>query len=463
VVDAGAPAHPNQINFGWLLRLRWSMIAAQLATILGVPALLGLTLPLPELLTIIGIEAASNLLATAALAGGRRQPQEWWLVAVMSLDIVMFTGLLYLTGGPSNPFSFLYLVQIALAAITLRAGWTWALTGLGLLGSAVLFLWHRPFPANGSHAAYMNMHLRGMWVAFGVAAAFIVYFLLRVRRALEMREAELAASRRHTARQERLAALATLAAGAAHELSTPLATIAVVMKELEHLVARRLAVGSNDDEAMKDIRLVRQQVDRCRRILERMSAEAGTSIGEAFTPVSLDQVIGDALAGLSARVPVRTEIATDCRDKHLRVPPRALSQALRGLVKNAQDASADGSEIVVRVGSAGAILAVAVCDQGKGIPPTIIDRIGEPFFTTKPTGQGMGLGVFLARAVMERLGGEVHLHSTVGVGTTVSVRLPLCDLEVRPSSRTEGSAPSAPINAAVVAISQAVRPNGGAG
>ncbi|MEO8214676.1 MAG: HAMP domain-containing sensor histidine kinase, partial [Myxococcales bacterium] len=274
---------------------------------------------------------------------------------------------------------------------------------------------------------------------------------------------ELAASRRHTARQERLAALATLAAGAAHELSTPLATIAVVMKELEHLVARRLAVGSNDDEAMKDIRLVRQQVDRCRRILERMSAEAGTSMGEAFTPVSLDQVIGDALAGLSARVPVRTEIATDCRDKHLRVPPRALSQALRGLVKNAQDASADGSEIVVRVGSAGAILAVAVCDQGKGIPPTIIDRIGEPFFTTKPTGQGMGLGVFLARAVMERLGGEVHLHSTVGVGTTVSVRLPLCDLEVRPSSRTEGSAPSAPINAAVVAISQAVRPNGGAG
>ncbi|MEO8214607.1 MAG: sensor histidine kinase, partial [Myxococcales bacterium] len=189
VVDAGAPAHPNQINFGWLLRLRWSMIAAQLATILGVPALLGLTLPLPELLTIIGIEAASNLLATAALAGGRRQPQEWWLVAVMALDIVMFTGLLYLTGGPSNPFSFLYLVQIALAAITLRAGWTWALTGLALLGSAVLFLWHRPFPANRSHAAYMNMHLRGMWVAFGVAAAFIVYFLLRVRRALEMREA----------------------------------------------------------------------------------------------------------------------------------------------------------------------------------------------------------------------------------------------------------------------------------
>src|SRR4029079_10488746 len=127
-----------------------------------------------------------------------------------------------------------------------RAGWTWALAALALLGSAVLFLWHRPLEDAISHAAYMNLHLRGMWVAFGVAAGFIVYFLLRVRRALEARESELAESRRAATRQERLASLATLAAGAAHELSTPLATIAVVMKELEHQVA---ASGPTDDES----------------------------------------------------------------------------------------------------------------------------------------------------------------------------------------------------------------------
>ncbi|MBC8132339.1 MAG: HAMP domain-containing histidine kinase [Deltaproteobacteria bacterium] len=411
------PAHPDQINFGWLIRLRWSMIAGQLAAIVVVRVGLELAVPLPALLTIIALEAALNFLAMGALAS------EWWLAGIMAFDIVMFTGLLYFTGGPSNPFSFLYLVQIALAAITLRAGWTWALTALALLGSAVLFLWHRPFPDNVSHAAYMNMHLRGMWVAFGVAAGFIVYFLLRVRCALEMREAELAASRRDTARQERLASLATLAAGAAHELSTPLATIAVVMKELEHLIAR-ITAGSDDDEAMNDVRLVRAQVDRCRAILERMSSEAGTSVGEAFVTAPVAQVVTSVLEGLSTRVGVRIEIAHDDQAKRLHVPPRAFSQALRGLIKNAQDASPDGSEIVLRVRVADGELQFEVHDHGGGIPPDIIDRIGEPFFTTKPTGHGMGLGVFLARAVVERLGGQVVLNSSMGIGTVATVQLP---------------------------------------
>ena len=416
-------AHPDQINFGWLIRLRWSMIAGQLAAILIVRAVLRLELPLSPLLTIIGLEAGLNLFAASQLAGDRRQAREWWLAGVMGFDIIAFTGLLYFTGGPSNPFSFLYLVQIALAAITLRAGWTWALTGLALLGSAVLFLWHRPFPTDVSHAAYMNMHLRGMWVAFGVAAAFIVYFLLRVRRALEARETELAASRRDTARQERLASLATLAAGAAHELSTPLATIAVVMKELEHRV-EGLADGP-DHEAVTDIRLVREQVDRCRAILERMSSEAGASLGEALVPAPLASVVTSALAGLPTRVPVRTEIALEERACRVRVPARAFSQALRGLVKNAQEATPDGGNVVLRARISPTSLEFEITDRGAGISPRILDRIGEPFFTTKPIGQGMGLGVFLARAVVERLGGQAHLVSSPGVGTTAVLRLPV--------------------------------------
>jgi len=318
-------------------------------------------------------------------------------------------------------------VQIALAAITVRAGWTWALVGMALSGSAVLFLWHRPFPENVSHAAYMNMHLRGMWIAFGVAASFIVYFLLRIRRALELRDAELGASRRETARQERLASLATLAAGAAHELSTPLATIAVVMKELEHLVAR-ITSGSEDvggeGDAMRDIQLVREQVDRCRAILERMSSEAGTSVGESFVDAPVDHLVTAALAGLSARVPVRTQIDASDRDQRLRLPPRAFSQALRGIIKNAQDASPDGGEIVLRVIAGARSIDFEVRDQGVGIPSAIMERVGEPFFTTKPTGHGMGLGVFLARAVVERLGGQVCLDSQVGVGTVARLQLP---------------------------------------
>lgn len=413
------PAHPNQINFDWLIRLRWSMIAGQLVTIVGVRVGLGLNLPLGPLLAIIGLEAALNVFGIALRR--RREPREWWLAGIMAFDIVMCTGLLYLTGGPSNPFSFLYLVQIALAAITLRAGWTWALTALALVGSAVLFLWHWPLPQTTSHAEHMSLHLRGMWVAFGVAAAFIVYFLLRVRRALEAREAELAESRQVAARQERLASLATLAAGAAHELSTPLGTIAVVMKELERHVG---VVAAGDDETMKDIRLVRDQVDRCRAILERMSSEAGASVGEASTPSAVQSVVTTALQGLPSRVPIRTEIASGDQLTRVRLPPRAFSQALRGIVMNAQDASPDNSEIVVRVSVAGGSLDFEVRDRGSGIPAGIIDRIGEPFFTTKPTGRGMGLGVFLARAVVERLGGQVRLSSVVGVGTTAVLCLP---------------------------------------
>lgn len=428
------PAHPAQINFGWLIRLRWSMIAGQLLALLGARVGLGLPLPVEPLLAIIALETAINLFASVVRR--RREAREWWLAAIMAFDIVAFTALLYLTGGPSNPFSFLYLVQIALAAITLRAGWTWALAGLALLGSAVLFLWHRPLESAISHAAYMNLHLRGMWVAFGVATGFIVYFLLRVRRALEAREAELAESRRATARQERLASLATLAAGAAHELSTPLGTIAVVMKELEHHVA---ASGPADNEASKDIRLVREQVDRCRAILERMSSEAGTTVGEAFVTAPVESVVEGALSGLSSRVAVRTEIAGADRAKRLRLPARAFSQALRGLIKNAQDASPEGSEIVVRVSSQERALRFEVRDHGAGIPAAIIDRIGEPFFTTKPTGRGMGLGVFLARAVVERLGGRVQLDSSVGVGTVAVLQLPAAVVETATAFEAEGA------------------------
>ena len=268
------------------------MIAGQLATIVGVRVAFALELPLRSLLAIVACEAALNLLAE--LVRRRAEPREWWMASLMAFDIVLCTGLLYFTGGPSNPFSFLYLVQIALATITLRAAWTWALTTLALACSAVLFLWHQELPDSVSHAVVMTLHLRGMWVAFGVAAGFIVYFLARVRRALEAREAELAASRQASARQERLASLATLAAGAAHELSTPLATIAVVMRELELQIG---LAGGSSPETRDDVRLVREQVDRCRAILERMSSDAGETVGEGFVPTPVEALVTAALAG----------------------------------------------------------------------------------------------------------------------------------------------------------------------
>ena len=167
------PAHPNQINFGWLIWLRWSMIAGQLVALLGVRIGLGIELPLRQLLAIIALETTVNLFAIVVRR--RREVREWWLAAVMAFDIVAFTALLYLTGGPSNPFSFLYLVQIALAAITLRAGWTWALVGLAL---NTVYQMSAPMPSGHMDSSVaIGFHV----LIWAIAIALLVY-ALRMRR-----------------------------------------------------------------------------------------------------------------------------------------------------------------------------------------------------------------------------------------------------------------------------------------
>jgi two-component system, sensor histidine kinase RegB len=341
--------------------------------------------------------------------------------------VLVFSGLLYFTGGPENPFSFLYLVPIAIAAITLRSAWTWMLVLLSLASSLVLFARHQPLPAAGGHAGHMALHLRGMWVAFGVASAFIVYFLMRVRRALGAREEELVSSRNLAARQERLASLATLAAGAAHELATPLSTIAVVAKDLE----RAVVAAGGPAAAADDVRLMREEVERCRRILARMRVDAGDPAGERFARVSVRELVDDCLGGsteleravsvISVTLDPTTAAATTALPRH------AFGQALRGLVDNARQASPPGAPVSLRVAADDdrRRLVFEIADRGAGIAPELLARVGEPFFTTKPTGQGMGLGIFLARAIVERLGGELSIRSAPGAGTTATLWLPV--------------------------------------
>jgi two-component system sensor histidine kinase RegB len=412
--------HLESTNLAWLVRLRWGAVAGQLVTILVVRFGLGLPLPLPPLLTLVGVELASNV-AVLLVARTRRALPGWLTGAIMALDVVLLSGLLFFTGGPENPFSFLFLVPISLATLILPAAWTWALVLLSLACTFVLFLWNQPLDLGPSHAAHMSLHFRGMWIAFGTSAAFIVYFLRRIRRALAQREAELAASRNLAARQERLASLATLAAGAAHELSTPLSTIAVVAKELEREVARLTVPAGVAD----DVRLVRAEVERCRAILQRLGSDAGEVAGEAFAAVPVGDLVSQALAGLEARPEIRADITADAGAVALSVPPRALGQALAGLLKNAQDASPPHLPVSLAVHRVGDRVEFTVRDQGGGMPPEVLARLGEPFFTTKPAGKGMGLGLFLARTIVERLGGAVTFDSAVRGGTTARLAVPL--------------------------------------
>jgi two-component system sensor histidine kinase RegB len=279
----------------------------------------------------------------------------------------------------------------------------------------------------GGHAhgqSGMWMHLQGMWFAFGITAAFIAYFIQRITRALAHRDADLTAARMLSARQERLASLATLAAGATHELSTPLSTIAVVAKELEH----QLENGGGSPDAVEDARLIRRQVDRCREILVQLAADAGESSGEAFRVVSVEQLLRLALDGLHDVD--RIQLPTDATliGHTLRIPPRAIAQALRAVIKNAREASAADRPITIAAEIDHGMWRLAVRDHGAGMTEQTLARAAEPFFTTKADngGQsGMGLGLFLARAVLERIGGRLDLASEPGLGTTAVLTVPM--------------------------------------
>ena len=438
----------NWVNIQWLARLRWAQIAGQCMTVLVGQFLLEGQLPITALLGVIAVGLVSNLGVELYFFGDRRQARpvrdvhEWQIAVLMMIDVAILTGLLYLTGGPHNPFGLLYVVQIALATVLLHARWPWILTGLSFIGFGILLVAHRPLAIPEDNRAI------GVWVALGVASAFVVHSLLRITAALAEREAELTQARGLAARQERLASLATMAAGAAHELSTPLGTVALAAKELERALTKIDAERGDGDAKFRDLasdaRLIREQVGRCRAILEQMQQGAGT-VGESVAPCTVAELLDETMVGIRPAPTVHRDVPTELARAQLRLPPRAVSQALRSLVTNAQDASPAGATVVVSVrshegelppdasgswrGEQG--LAIAIRDRGPGIPPDVMARIGEPFFTTKAPGRGMGLGLFLARAVIEGVGGTLQIDSRPG-GTEVLVRLPT---DVTPAPR----------------------------
>lgn len=418
--EAVETAHRDGINLSWLVKLRWAAMIGQLVTIGVVHEAMGIALHLGPLLALLGLGFATNVVAFAWTARGR-PVAPWALPTLMMFDTLLFTAMLHLTGGPFNPFSFLYLVQIALAAVILPARMTWALVLLSLACSGSLFLNYEELPMGKlSHAEHMRIHLIGMWVAFGVAAAFIVYFLLRITRALGRRDRELDLARNLVLRQEKLASLATLAAGTAHELATPLSTIAVVAKELD----RELSDPSRLEAARTDAKLIREQVQRCRTILDNMSLRGGEFAGESRAKIDLSAVVGDAVSELAAHPPIRIELGDAAKGCAVEAPPRALSLTLQNVLKNAQDASRRGQEVVVSATLAGTRVRIEVRDKGVGMAREVLERAGEPFFTTKPPGGGMGLGLFVSRAMIERLGGELRVTSVPSEGTCVTIDLP---------------------------------------
>jgi two-component system, sensor histidine kinase RegB len=412
------PGRAFAVNFAWLVRLRFGAVLGQLAVILAVSQLLQTALPLASLAVVLGLELLVNAWAFALLRSGARIDERHVTVSV-SVDLLLFSALLYFSGGPANPFSFLYLIHIALAAVVLPPRTSYLLVAAALGSSLALFWLHVPLPHNhAQHQHEYSWHMRGMWVAFGLAAAFIVYFIQRVLRELRQIEEELLASRERATRGDAVAALAMLSAGAAHELASPLSTIALASGEL----LRHLPDGSSNAGAREDVLLIKSQVERCRAILDQLAAEAGQAQGSSFGALTWPQILERSLDGFPPqRLLVTTPSATPVV---VTGSLSAVSQALRNLVKNALDASPPTGTVRIAVEQRDAELAFCVEDDGPGMSAPVLARATEPFFTTKPRGEGMGLGLFLVQSVAEQLGGRLELQSEPNRGTRAQLILP---------------------------------------
>jgi len=406
------------VTLPWLVRLRWLFLAGQL--IVFPIARWGFDVQLEgwALAIALACAAASNV-AIARLHERKVWSSASLMGGVLVLDTCLLTLLLAASGGSMNPFTVFYLVYVTLSAVVLSARWTISIAALSLIGFGLLFVASR---ATGMHlhggTASFSRHLQSMWAAYALAAVLVTFFIGKITRAIAIQREQISTLREANARNARLAALTTLAAGAAHELGSPLSTIAVAAHEAA-LRAARLAGGT---AIAKDLELILLEVDRCQGILHQLSGRAAEPADAE--PLTIDRLAAQVRELLGPERAERVRFELSGADARFELPAEQLAQSIAALVKNALEASPAEVGVVVTMANDAADVAITIVDRGAGIADDVLPRIGEPFFTTKQPGRGMGLGVFLARTFVESRGGALVIESSPGHGTRAVVRLP---------------------------------------
>jgi two-component system sensor histidine kinase RegB len=397
-----------------LLALRWLSIAGQLALVLATRTLLDTQLSLAPIFAIIGCELAFNAFVHVRVArGGPASHPEAFVHLV--LDALALTGVVALAGGASNPLISLYLPLVAVAAAILPGRLAAAFAGLSVAAYSGLALFAPGVHVHDAERAF-ELHLLGMWLVFVLSAATIAWFVVRMTAALRARDEELAQAREHALRDERAVALGTLAAGAAHELGTPLATIGVLAGELSR------SAGLSD-EARADLALVGEQVAVCKGIITQLAARAGAPRADSAGAIGIEAWLRAVTQGWLARRPgvVARTRWNGAGKAPLVAPPSILEQALGNVFDNAADASRHDVEIAASWDERA--LVIEVLDRGAGIASPLLSRLGREPVTTRADGHGLGL--VLAFAAVERAGGRIGFEARQGGGTRVCIELPL--------------------------------------
>ncbi|WP_126452663.1 ATP-binding protein [Sulfuriflexus mobilis] len=406
--------HAERQNLRRLFTLRIITVICWGVLIYAVVAFLGMPIPATSMSLVLIALALFNVFTRLRLTWGGPVGQLEFLLQLM-VDVLALSSLLYLSGGASNPFVLLFLLPIIIATAVLPATYVWILTLFTGLCYSLLMWKYVPLPHIHGEEHSFSQHVFGMWLAFVVSAAVIAYFVVGMRRSLRSKDQALAAAREKHLRDEQLIVLGTLAASTAHELGTPLGTMALLSEELRESI--------DDPQTQRLVHTLREQISRCKNALATLSASAGgvSLTGGGILPVK--NFLHEVLEEWQQSRP-SVHIHTDWQGPEP-VPgilaDRSLSQALCNILDNAADASPNEVEWQARWDVNG--LSMDINDRGKGLSDQAEQLIGTQPYSEK--GEGMGLGLFLAHSIITRFAGEVRLFNREGGGVTTRIRLPL--------------------------------------
>jgi two-component system sensor histidine kinase RegB len=403
-------------NMRQLLQLRWMAVAGQLITILVVQFALGIDLPLFPMMVIIALQAFANIVSFLLVTRGRVTNVE--LMLGLLFDVGSLTAQLSLSGGATNPFVSLFLIQVVLSAILLETWSVWVLVVLTAVCYAGLAADSRPLDYPPSIAPFVDeLNALGAWLSFVLSGTLVAMFVTRISRNLRARDAFLADLRQRAAEEDGIVRIGLFASGAAHELGTPLASLAVILSDW-----RRLPKIAEDPELAGELAEMQAEVERCKAIVTDILHSAGEPRGEAMQSVPAHAVLHDIVEEWRATL-ASGPLSVDLHglgDATVVAGP-SLRQAVWNLLDNAAEASPTG--VALSATCDRAELTISVTDQGPGFTESQLASVGKLYHSGK--GAGHGVGLFLASNVARRLGGRLEAMNCPGGGADVRLVLPL--------------------------------------
>ena len=410
-------------NMLLLVQLRWIAVGGQVVTIAAASLLLRIALPLPSMAVVLSVLVAMNVASLVRLRAAAELTNRELFLALL-LDVGALTAQLYFSGGATNPFISLYLLQVTLSAVLLEGRSSWTLAGLTAACFAGLTVAYQPLRLTGREAgALFGLHIQGMFVCFALDAALLVVFVARISRNLRARDGRLADLRQQAAEEDHIVRMGLLASGAAHELGTPLATVSVILNDW-----RRTPAIATDPEMAQELDDMEAEIRRCKAIVTGILLSAGEARGEAPLVTSVHAFLDELVEDWRAGRPVAELVYDDRFGEDLPiVSDSALKQVLFNVLDNAADASPDWVALSVR--RADDALVLEVCDAGAGFPAAMLSDFGKPYRSSKGK-LGGGLGLFLVVNVARKLGGQVVARNRPQGGASVTLTLPLSALRI---------------------------------